>query len=199
MKRGVYLTALICCLCSSLVMAQTIAIGGEEVLLKGYLVTWYKASEVFELKNPKSSKSMIDYEKYANFLPITTDITDVSVVDSIELFNGNHVVSPASDKTSFLIGEYGKRKIAEYFKIPQDSIFNGSFFELNKNKDYLYKVYYIESKAIKVKIPNTSENASVIGIPHNKKYEFLTCYFMYRDILLQEIKDIHSDVWKRIY
>lgn len=92
MQRQVFFTILIFALSITLTQAQTANNNCEEVLLKGYLISWYKTNEIAELKNPNQTRLIIDYEKHSTFVPLATDITVASVIDSIGFFNGHDVV-----------------------------------------------------------------------------------------------------------
>lgn len=178
------------------VKAQTKIDTCLDVTLKGYVITQYKRSDIEEIRN--ASNRIIDIYHRAYFVPIENNTVDQIVIDSINVFNPNEVYFLPSKETGRLLTKYCNNYKNELSSSLSKKDLS-SFFQIGKKQDeFLYKIHYSECKAIKSQIPNNSTNAFQLNIPFSKKTEFLTCYFIYQDIILEEIEKINSENFLRV-
>jgi len=61
---------------------------------------------------------------------------------------------------------------------------------VNKKDNFLYTFEYYECEAIKISIPNTAINSFLLNISYNKNYDNLICFFIYKEIIRDEIKEM---------
>ena len=177
------------------VRAQTIVDTCQNVTLKGYIIKQYKKSDIEGIKLG-TSNIPIDLYQRTYFLSIESDIFNEQTIDSINVFNPDEVYFPPSQLTNDLIKKYCKTNKSKLLSLNANSGLGVTFFQLNKKQDeFLYKVYYSECKAFKSQILNNSFNTFHLNIPFNKKNKFVTCYFIYQDIILEEIEKINNKLF----
>lgn len=163
------------------------------VVLRGYVVRQWNRQEV--MSRPLKNSNTIPVDSYLKtfFLPFGTSSLDVAI-DSMNVLHRDHIVFLPSKETNELIAEFCKDKTglvtstflaykndAAYFKV-----------EGKANEPYLYQYYYIECRAIKTTIPNTSHNAFDLNIIYNNVTANLTCYFIVDTMILQPVDAINS-------
>ncbi|EFK55774.1 hypothetical protein ACFU8T_20440 [Sphingobacterium spiritivorum] len=175
--------------------AQTKLDTCQDIILKGYVITQYKRSDIKSIKNVASH--MIDFYHREYFIPLKNNLDQVTI-DSINVFNPDEVYFLPSNETYRLMIKYcNKYKNKEsYFSTKVDL---NSFFKVGKkNSEFLYKIYYYECKAVKSEIANNSLNAFQLNVPFKKESKFLNCYFIYQNVIMQEIKRINSENFYRV-
>ena len=178
--------------------AQRIIDSCDTVALKGYIIKQYKKNDIDEIKK-HPSKHYIDIYERTYFMPTEHDILRKEVVDSINVFNPNGVYFPPSKLTSNLIRKFCG-DVKPYTSIrPSGQMLLNLLFQIGgRQSEFLYKIYYSECKAVKSKIVNSSFHAFELNIPFNKDSKFIVCYFIYRDIILEEIDQINDVNFLRV-
>lgn len=180
------------------VRAQTIVDTCQNVILKGYVIKQYKKSDIEGIKL-NTSNIPIDLYQRTYFLPIESDIYNRQTIDSIDVFNPDEVYFPPSPLTNDLIKKYFKAKNSKLLSQNANSDLGVTFFQLNKKQnEFLYKVYYSECMAFKSQILNNSFNTFYLNIPFNKKNKFVTCYFIYQNLILEEIEKINNKLFLKV-
>lgn len=178
------------------VKAQTKIDTCHDVTLKGYVITQYKRSDIKQIRN--ASNRIIDFYHRAYFVPIGNNTLDQIAIDSINVFNPDGIYFLPSKETGRLMTKYCNNYKNDLSSSSSKKDLS-SFFQIGKKQnEYLYKIHYSECKAMKSRIPNNSLNAFQLNIPFDKKGEFLTCYFIYQDIILEEIEKISSENFLRV-
>lgn len=170
----------------------------SEMILKGYVVKQYKKEEIQQIKSNPLNR-VIDYYERSYFLPVDTDILNESVLDSINILNSNEIYFLPSEQTNALIKKYCGIIKDNSFGISTKWNPNATFFQTRKqSREFVYELYYCESRSLKCKIPNTEYNSFQLNIPFNQHNEFVTCYFIFQNILLQRVDNIFDENFKEI-
>ena len=169
----------------------------ENVSLKGYIINQYKESDIIASK--KSSIHLIDFYYKPYFIPIQNSLINDKTIDSLNIINykeGLYFFPNA--KKDELISEYCGNLKKESNIIRGEKGLNSFFQIANKKDDFLYKFEYYECEAIKTSIPNTAINSFLLNIPYNKNYDNLICFFIYKEIIKEEIKEIANEKFIKV-
>ncbi|SDF81637.1 hypothetical protein SAMN05216464_1359 [Mucilaginibacter pineti] len=192
-NKWALLSTLIFCICIFCdVNGQTPT--SSVTVIRGYVVMQFDKQDVLNHFTTKSQKSIpIDSYKQTFFLPFGKATLDINT-DSLNILHHDNIVFLPSKETNELITEFCKDKA---YLIKNDfPTYKGdaTYFEVKgkSNEKYLYKYYFIECKAIRATIPNTSKNAFKLNILYNKSTANLECNFVFDTVVLQPIDAVNS-------
>ncbi len=161
----------------------------ENMRLKGYIITQYKESDIIESK--KSSIYMIDIYYRPYFIPIQNSFINDQTIDSLNVINYKEgLYFFPNVNTDEFIGKYCENFKHESKFIRREKELNSFFQIVNKKDNFLYTFEYYECEAIKISIPNTAINSFLLNISYNKNYDNLICFFIYKEIIRDEIKEM---------
>ncbi|MEA5260494.1 hypothetical protein VB264_22040 [Arcicella aquatica] len=169
----------------------------EDVSLKGYIINQYKESEIIASKN--TSIHMIDFYYKSYFIPIQNSLINDKTIDSLNVINYKEGLYffPNANTDEFISKFCGNLKKESNFIRAKKGL--NSFFQIvNRKDEFLYKFEYYECEAIKTSIPNTAINSFLLNIPYNKNYDNLICFFIYRDVIKEEIKEIANEKFLKV-
>ncbi|HKG08704.1 MAG TPA: hypothetical protein VKB19_19700 [Pedobacter sp.] len=193
--KTIYLQALLLVIFPFSLLAQYRADSYEESVVKGYFIREYIEQEV---KDVRSDIFYIDLYKKTFFIPIKRGLFTENVIDSIKNYNSSDLYFLPSKQTTELIKVFSGLDFSKEqfnFRMPVKS---AVFFNVKNQRKYIYNIYFSEFKVIKATIINTRANALRLNVYFNQKAEYLTCYFLYQPLILQEINNIYDDNFKKV-
>lgn len=166
--------------------------GSSIQILHGYVVREFKKKEITDnfLGNQRTNIP-VDLYLRDYFLPFGAS-TISNIVDSANFLKRNQVFFLPSEETKNWISKFSRNKDVLINNINYGNI--APYYEVDgKNKsEFLYQFYFVECRAIKTTIPNTSKNSFDLNIVYDKHTPSLICYFIFDIIVSQPILSINS-------
>jgi len=164
------------------------------VIVRGYLVKQYNKQDILNsLKSDNKDTVAIDQFQKTYFLDLGKESLDILMDSKNDLHRDNIVFLPSKETDNLIDTFYkGNKTISPSLsiKIPQNTTY---FVIKDKSQEkFLYQFYYIEGKAIKTPVQNTSRNSFELNIPYKKTDNNLICYFLFDLVVSQPIEVINS-------
>ncbi|HKG08703.1 MAG TPA: hypothetical protein VKB19_19695 [Pedobacter sp.] len=181
------------------VVVQTKLDSCTDVHLKGYLIKEFKKQDVLDLKSTREmgNSFLVDVYQRNYFVPIQQNLQMfISSKDSLIKFRPDQLYLFRSIHNDRLIQKHCQNY--KSIEIPNVKKLELKFHGLSNDKSSLYKIYYYECKAKKIQLENNFKNTIDLVVPFVRGVKNITCYFIYDEIILQEIDNIGYQDFQRL-